>query len=147
MLAGGEPAGGYYTGSGVSSGLFDPAAASTGLNYVYYNYTDSTGCGSSVYDTIVVLLCTDINDLGATNVLSLYPNPCTDYLTVESDLLRHPNSFLSIYDIAGRRVWLNHPDGFTDKIYLNINNLSSGCYWLQLNVEGSKTGKLFIKTD
>ena len=43
-LTGGAPAGGTFTGPGVSGGVFDPAVASTGLHTITYNLTDANGC-------------------------------------------------------------------------------------------------------
>ncbi|MFN8349942.1 MAG: GEVED domain-containing protein [Flavobacteriales bacterium] len=43
-LTGGSPAGGTYSGTGVSSGNFDPAAAGAGVHTITYNYTDGNGC-------------------------------------------------------------------------------------------------------
>lgn len=50
-LSGGTPAGGTYTGTGVSGGQFDPAA---GTQTVTYNYTDANGCSNETTFSITV---------------------------------------------------------------------------------------------
>ncbi len=50
-LAGGTPAGGIYSGTGVSNGSFDPAA---GTQTITYTYTDIYGCISSDDDILTV---------------------------------------------------------------------------------------------
>ena len=51
-LSGGSPAGGTYTGSGVSNGIFSPSSA--GSNTIIYTYVDGNGCSSFGTNTILV---------------------------------------------------------------------------------------------
>lgn len=50
----GSPAGGTYTGSGVSGNVFTPSAAGTGTKTVYYEYTDANGCMSSKTSSVII---------------------------------------------------------------------------------------------
>jgi len=50
-LSGGSPAGGIYSGVGVSGGIFDPAA---GTQIISYTYTDANGCSNSAGTTVNV---------------------------------------------------------------------------------------------
>ncbi|MDD3875874.1 MAG: gliding motility-associated C-terminal domain-containing protein, partial [Bacteroidales bacterium] len=69
----GNPAGGTFTGAGISGNIFDPVAAGIGIFEIVYSYTDFYGCTNN--DTTVVV----VNDL---TVLTLFPvNPvCIDVL-------------------------------------------------------------------
>ncbi|MBS1936613.1 MAG: proprotein convertase P-domain-containing protein [Bacteroidetes bacterium] len=53
-LTGGSPAGGTYTGAGVSGGNFDPASAGAGAHTITYSYTDGNSCSASCTFTITV---------------------------------------------------------------------------------------------
>ncbi|MCW5922183.1 MAG: HYR domain-containing protein [Saprospiraceae bacterium] len=53
-LAGGTPAGGTYSGTGVSGGNFNPALAGVGPHLITYTYTDGDGCEGSCAFTITV---------------------------------------------------------------------------------------------
>ncbi|MBI3136522.1 MAG: gliding motility-associated C-terminal domain-containing protein [Bacteroidetes bacterium] len=56
-LTGGSPAGGTYTGTGVSGSSFDPSIAGPGSHVLTYTYTDGvTSCTNSATSTIVVLV-------------------------------------------------------------------------------------------
>lgn len=55
MLSGGNPAGGTYSGPGVSAGMFNPTAAGVGSHTITYTYTDAQGCSNSASKTITVL--------------------------------------------------------------------------------------------
>jgi len=50
-LTGGSPAGGTYTGTGVTAGEFDPAA---GTQTLTYEYTDANGCSNEATVTVTV---------------------------------------------------------------------------------------------
>ena len=54
QLSGGMPAGGIYLGVNVSNGLFDPAAAGVGPDFIYYSFTDTNGCTDSAEESITV---------------------------------------------------------------------------------------------
>ncbi|MBD79578.1 MAG: hypothetical protein CL840_11730, partial [Crocinitomicaceae bacterium] len=43
-LTGGSPTGGTYSGTGVSSGTFNPGTAGVGTHSIKYTYTDGNGC-------------------------------------------------------------------------------------------------------
>lgn len=53
-LTGGSPAGGTYSGPGVSAGVFDPAIAGIGTHTISYLYTDGNGCSVSASQPISV---------------------------------------------------------------------------------------------
>ena len=48
------PAGGTFSGPGVSNGRFDPAAAGPGLHMLTYTLVDSLGCGITTRSVLVV---------------------------------------------------------------------------------------------
>jgi hypothetical protein len=56
-LTGGSPAGGSYSGSGVSGGIFDPSIAGIGVHVITYTFTDLNGCTNSATATIEVVDC------------------------------------------------------------------------------------------
>jgi parallel beta-helix repeat protein len=53
-LSGGSPSGGTYSGTYVSNGVFDPAAAGSGTHDITYTYTNASGCTASASTTIKV---------------------------------------------------------------------------------------------
>jgi hypothetical protein len=53
-LSGATPAGGFYSGIGVSNGYFHPSVAGTGNASVTYNFTDGNGCTAAATEQITV---------------------------------------------------------------------------------------------
>jgi hypothetical protein len=54
-LTGGLPLGGTYSGTGVSTGMFDPSVAGPGTWTITYTYTDVWGCTNSATNSITVM--------------------------------------------------------------------------------------------
>ena len=54
LLTGGSPAGGTYTGPGITGGVFDPAIAGVGTHNVTYFFTDGNGCSGQASGSITV---------------------------------------------------------------------------------------------
>jgi hypothetical protein len=53
-LTGGNPAGGTYSGPGITGGQFDPGSLPQGSYTYYYNYTDNNGCPGSDSASITI---------------------------------------------------------------------------------------------
>lgn len=53
-LSGAIPAGGFYYGTGVTNGIFDPTTAGVGLHQIYYSYTSPEGCTNACSFTVKV---------------------------------------------------------------------------------------------
>jgi hypothetical protein len=56
-LTGGVPAGGVYSGTGVSGGNFNPAVAGVGTFIITYTYTNSSGCTGTATSSMIVNNC------------------------------------------------------------------------------------------
>jgi hypothetical protein len=69
-LSGGNPAGGAYSGSGVTGTQFDPATTGTGTFTLTYSYTDANGCSNQATSAMEVIALPTF-DLG--NDTSLCP--------------------------------------------------------------------------
>ncbi|MFN5362701.1 MAG: lectin-like domain-containing protein, partial [Bacteroidota bacterium] len=60
-LTGGMPAGGIYSGPGVTGGTFDPAVAGRGIHVITYSYSNVGGCVNSATNSITVYPITSVN--------------------------------------------------------------------------------------
>lgn len=54
LLAGGSPAGGIYTGTGVNDGIFSPELVEIGSHTLYYTFTNENGCSNTASASIEV---------------------------------------------------------------------------------------------
>lgn len=68
----GIPAGGTFSGIGVSGNTFNPATAGQGSHTITYNYSDGNGCSNSVSQVVAV------NPLPSLTISGLAPAYCVD---------------------------------------------------------------------
>ena len=102
VLSGGSPAGGYYTGTGVSGGNFNPSLAGIGANVITYIFTDSNGCSNQASRIIIVYFPVGMAQIAQDNV-RLYPNPVTDELVLELPALTEESTVV-ITDMMGKKI-------------------------------------------
>jgi hypothetical protein len=96
-LSGGTPAGGVYSGTGISSGIFLPGALAIGTYTVTYRFTDANGCSSSATDVFTII--PKVDDV------HLFPNPAPDgnvSLIAAPDMVGTKGT---VYDAIGRKVY------------------------------------------
>jgi photosystem II stability/assembly factor-like uncharacterized protein len=131
-LAAGSPAGGTYTGTGVTNNTFDPVIANAGYNWITYTYTDNNGCADSDSSYIYVEICTGINDITQQNNVQVYPLITTDAVTIDFGKAVSEKRFISIIDLKGQLL-------FSDAIYegekqlkINVADFSGGGYIIQI---------------
>jgi len=134
-LTGGSPAGGTYTGPGVTGGVFDPATAGVGTHTLTYSYTDGNGCTGEAFETIYVGDCSGLGELGPDGLL-LYPNPVSGSFTLVSE---QQIERVEILDMSGRVI-----KSFNEQqASYNISEVPSGVYFVTIYTS-ELTGQLRI---
>lgn len=135
-LSGGSPAGGTFSGTGVSNGDFDPSVSGIGTFTITYSYVDTvTGCTGMATADLIVNDCASIAELETEGVL-VYPNPATDVLNVQtiSDI-----KTIEIVDLSGMIV----ANGTENSV--SVANLASGMYVINVTTEAGMFTKTFVK--
>ncbi len=127
-LAGGSPAGGTYSGPGVSGGSFSPATAGLGTHTITYTFTDVNGCTNTATQNIVVDACAGITEASAIG-MTLMPNPATTQInltwTVEL-------TSIEIMDAQGRLV-ITKAVNNTNSLVVDLTELPAGVYSVRYN--------------
>lgn len=104
-LSGGTPAGGTYSGAGVTAGNFDPAAAGVGTHDIFYNYTSAEGCTASANQPLTVEDCASIEDVNAANNLMIYPNPAKEVLFVDFETNLTSATSIELISMDGKVIY------------------------------------------
>ncbi len=135
-LTGGSPAGGTYSGTGVSGGQFDPATG-LGSYTITYSYTDGNGCSNTAQQNIVVDECLGIDE-EVISGLNIYPNPVSDVLAIELD----GDFEVTIHDARGRLI-----AEFNGQNTLNIEtaDYEIGVYMLQVTTDDKTILRRIVK--
>jgi hypothetical protein len=100
-LTGATPAGGVFSGTGVSGGMFNPTVAGVGTHVINYVYTDSSGCTGSATDTINVDLCNGIANNANASAFNVFPNPNNGVFTIAINTV----SDVRVFDAQGKLVF------------------------------------------
>jgi len=138
-LTGGSPAGGVFTGSGVTGSSFNPATG-TGSYTITYTYTDANGCINTDTENLLVSGCLSIYNETIENVM-IYPNPTESFFyikTTTNDVYQ-----LHIFDMSGKVVYTGN---VSDADMIDVSNLNAGTYIVKLeNTNGTFYSRLIKK--
>ncbi len=148
-LTGGSPAGGTYSGPGVTGGMFNPSTAGVGLQTLTYSYTDTVlNCTGTIPSTIYVDACTGIHSLDASTGISVYPNPANSFVTVELQLPTSQKVELDLVNMLGQIVFATEQEESAGISKLNINttSLPRGIYLLNVKTpNGNQVRKVELQ--
>lgn len=130
----GTPAGGNFSGTGVSNNEFDPAVAGEGIHEVTYSYSDANGCTAEASAMIEVEVCDNSGiNTELLGQLFIAPNPASDYINVQ---LKGNNSIIAIQlvSIEGKVISnVSEIDGNIAKV--NVSTVSNGTYLVHVSTE------------
>ncbi|MCF8416516.1 MAG: choice-of-anchor J domain-containing protein [Crocinitomicaceae bacterium] len=128
-LTGGSPAGGTYTGTGVSAGSFNPSTAGIGSTSLNYTYVDVNGCSNSANASITIDGCVSIEEMNNVT-FTIYPNPASSTFNISSsDVI---NSFeLAIYDMTGKKLRAESQLNGDSVIEFSLLNMNAGLYYVK----------------
>lgn len=128
----GTPAGGSWSGPGVSGSLFDPAVAGAGNHIITYTFTDSLGCTGTDLLFMEVDLCTGIEEVNYSNAFSIFPNPATDKIVIHFANENSVESTVQLLNIYGQVVsnFILHKTQ-KENMELDISHLSPGVYFIR----------------
>lgn len=143
----GSPAGGTWSGNGVTGNSFSPAAAGLGPQTLTYSYTDVNGCSNTAEVTVTVNACTGVAESALSTGVSVFPNPNagTFSLAVNATI---GDLVIEVSDLQGRTVFSSQENnvqpGFVKQI--SLETMPSGVYLLHLVSNGEqRTEKLVIQ--
>ncbi len=139
-LTGGLPAGGTYSGAGVTGGNFNPATAGVGSEIITYTVT-ANGCTDAATQTIVVEDCAGIEetiDFG----LEIYPNPASSAITIKAG----KDVTFSMISEDGKMVYPLSSLSMNSETQLQVSHLAKGVYFLHFNsAQGALVQKVLVK--
>lgn len=85
-----------------------------------------------------------LDDLGLGNGIAMYPNPAQNNVTIANSTSIKLDQ-LAIYDVNGRLINTIDLRDMQQETTIDVSNLSSGMYMLQIQGEGVSTIKRWIK--
>lgn len=137
------------------SGVIDITTGNNGTSdvnayYYFYNWQidiDPTDICISARTPATVYITAGINDENPFNV-NVYPNPATDFVTVEFNAPEAGNAMLAVYDVLGKKVYdlnIGEVNGSVIKT-INTQTYAAGIYTVKLTVnEKTYNTKVVVK--
>ncbi len=145
----GSPAGGSYSGSGITSNSFNPATANLGNDTIKYTYTDGNNCSNTFAHVVHVEICTGIDQFVETgNGFTIYPNPASGSATLLFLSNKKENVALRIMDVTGRIIFAETVSTSIggNRFEMNLSGISQGVYLISLQrSEGILQSKLVVQ--
>lgn len=143
-LTEGSPAGGTYSGNGVSGNNFNAATAGAGTHTITYTHNGPNNCTTTATTTIFVDVCTSLGE-NSPFEFSVFPNPGTGVYNVNINSGVASDMNLEVYSVEGKKVYSQAGTAHSGKntVSLNVSHLANGIYYLRIVTgEGSTTTKL-----
>jgi len=134
-LPAGSPAGGTFSGPGVSGTNFNPLNAGTATHTITYSVTQN-GCTGSSTSTITVDACSALEDAENMPII-IYPNPTNGLLKIEG--MSSDMRTIELIDAGGRVVYKWNVNG--NSMQLDLSKFSTGNY----NLKISSMDKVILK--
>lgn len=137
----GAPAGGTFSGPGVSGNQFDPSVAGNGTQTVTYVFTDSNNCSASATTSVTVDACVGVIE-NTTTPFTMFPNPSNGNVTLN---LNYSNSLVEVVDVLGNTVSSQRYNN-AGQVQLNMNDAAEGIYFVRVTSGNEKSvQKLIIR--
>ncbi len=146
-LSGGSPAGGTYSGTGVSGGQFNAATAGVGTHTITYTYTDNNGCSASATQNITVSVCSGMEESSIAKSLLIAPNPAREQLMISFNNAKSSNVQVNIIAADGKLVYSENAAAATQYVkHVDVTAFAKGLYFIQIvSEEGMIHNKIIVQ--
>ncbi len=140
-LAGGSPAGGNYSGPGVSANTFDASSLGAGTYTVTYTFTDVNGCSDSAAQSVVVDVCSGITSPDEATPITVVPNPSNGNFTLSFASTASADYVLEIHNSLGQIVYTEQLNGFSGQYRkdITLEEFGTGMYTIRLRTVDSES--------
>jgi hypothetical protein len=135
VLNEGTPAGGSYTGPGVSNGKFNPSFTGIGTFSIVYTLSGISSAQPITVNQTCETTATGVNTIDAASAeMNVYPNPSSGHFMVQASNKAGEDVEVSIVDVYGHEVMNKQYTATADKLSeaVDISTLPAGTYFVQV---------------
>lgn len=140
-----SPAGGVFSGTGVSGNNFDPAGAFVGYNKIWYEFTNSFGCISIDSFELRLDNCVGIKELENEISFRVFPNPSKGNFNLDVKVNATQQAEIVITDAVGKVCYRKNQllEPAKQVIALPLS-LATGVYAIQLKANKQTVTKSLV---
>jgi HYR domain/Secretion system C-terminal sorting domain len=128
----GSPAGGTWSGTGVTGSTFDPSVPGNGTHTPMYSYVDTNGCTATGTVSIVVNPCVGVEETVASS-FAVYPNPTDGQINIQLGRVYNHVEIL-VTEINGKLV-LDKQYNSTNSVNMSMEDLAAGIYYVTIKAD------------
>ena len=121
-------------------------ASCTGLAPGVYTVcaTDANGCTACNF--ITVSYTTGLNDASSKDVISIYPNPASSFVSVDVELGDISSTEIIVTNILGEQLFIEKmAETKSLKKTIPVSNLANGIYFITIKTKQGKSVQKFVK--
>jgi len=140
-LSGGSPAGGNFSGPGVSGNNFDPSSVGTGSYNITYTYVDGNGCSDSASQIVIVDVCSGVDNNNGAVTISATPNPNNGNFVLSFSIASTDDYVLEIHNALGQVVYSEMLNNFAGQYRndISLSEFGRGMYTVRLRSSDNET--------
>lgn len=145
----GTPAGGTFSGPGVSGNTFNPATAGVGTYTIVYSYTDVNGCNDTASDVLTVSACVGINEPFVNAGMNVFPNPNNGQFTLTIKDADYSELTIELTTVEGQLVYSDKASNVKGDYVrdLDLTTHANGVYFLRVTANGQTFIQKIVKND
>lgn len=137
------PAGGSFSGTGVSGNTWNLEIPAPGNHTINYTYTDANGCISNTSKVIKIGFC---HESSSVSVLQGYPNPTRGKVILKALVTEAGTYSIGATDLNGRTIWKRNTQlrSGWNAIEVDLTVEKAGMYIITLGQGAGKKGKIKV---
>ena len=145
----GTPAGGTFSGPGVTGNMFTASVAGTGTHMITYTYTDSNGCTGIATDEITVSPCVGVDEPFIAAGMNVFPNPNSGLFTLTIKDADYTELSVELMSVEGKVVYSDMASNVKGNYVkqLDLTQHSNGIYFLRVTANGETFIHKVVKND
>ncbi len=136
----GTPAGGTFSGPGVTGNSFSPATAGLGGPYtITYSYTTPEGCTASTTQTVEVVSAVGLDNEYYLSNMHIFPNPNNGAFNLSFEVTETVEVGIKVTNLAGQVIWEEgegEVSGTFNKM-ITLNKVTAGVYFVEIRAKNT----------
>lgn len=140
----GTPAGGTFSGPGVTGNEFNPLTAGVGVHTLTYTFEDANGCSNSSTAIYTVDDCASLSENNLSNNLILAPNPSSTHIDITVSGNDMVVSSIQLISLEGRVLGVQNNSALENTIRVDVSSYAKGTYLAIITTSKGVVNKKFI---